>query len=104
MAILYTQAEYGASSGIPQLSARGVMVHINRQPPSGQSRRDRATKLRADGVRCRVCTGTGPEVPKVVLVTGAAFSGFTMDQLMCASLFPHPLTGYVLIINNNTVV
>ena len=28
---------------------------------------------------------------KVVPVTGAAFSGITMDQLMCASLSPHPL-------------
>ena len=28
---------------------------------------------------------------KVVPVTGAGFSGITMDQSMCASLFPYPL-------------
>ena len=33
----------------------------------------------------------GPVVHKVVRVTGAAFSGATMDQTMPASLFPHPL-------------
>ena len=33
----------------------------------------------------------GPVVLKVVRVTGAAFSGATMDQIMPASLFPHPL-------------
>ena len=30
-------------------------------------------------------------VLKVVPLTGAAFSGFTMDQLFCAFLFSHPL-------------
>ena len=40
--------------------------------------------------------GTGPVVLKVIPVTGAAFSGTTMDydQLICASLFPHPLYYY----------
>ena len=42
---------------------------------------------------CRESVGTGPVALKVVPVTGAgaAFSGFTMDQLMCTSLFPHLL-------------
>ena len=37
--------------------------------------------------------GTGPVVIvlKVVPVTGAIFSGFTLNQSMCASLFPRPL-------------
>ena len=40
----------------------------------------------------------------IVPVTGAAFSGIAMDQLMCASLFPHPLllacSGYI---NSNII-
>ena len=48
-------------------------------------------QLRTDDVHCRESAGTGSVVLKVVSVTGAAFSGFTMDQLMAASLFPHPL-------------
>ena len=35
--------------------------------------------------------GTEPVVLKVVPVTGAAILQVTVDQLMCASLFPHPL-------------
>ena len=33
-----------------------------------------------DGVHCQKFTGTKPVVLKAVPVTGAAFSGFTMDQ------------------------
>ena len=42
---------------------------------------------------CRESTGTGPTVLKIIPVTGAASSGMTvtMDQLICASLFLHPL-------------
>ena len=47
--------------------------------------------MRTDGVHCREAAGARPAVLKVVPVTGAAFSGITMDQLLCASLFPHPL-------------
>ena len=36
--------------------------------------------LRADGVHCRESGGTMPVVLKVILVTGAAFSGITMDD------------------------
>ena len=64
-------------------------VHIICRQTSGQSRVYQATQLRADGVHCREFAGTGPVVLKVVPVTGAAFSGFTMDHLMCVSLFPH---------------
>ena len=47
-------------------------------------------QLRTDGVHYRESTGTGPVVLKVISVTGAAIFQVTMDQLMCASLFPHP--------------
>ena len=40
----------------------------------------------------RDSAGTGPIVLNAVRATDAAFSGFAMDQIMCASLFsPHPL-------------
>ena len=41
--------------------------------------------------RLKRLNGIISTVLKVVLVTGVTFSGFTMDQLLCASLFPHPL-------------
>ena len=51
------------------------------------------TQLRTDGVYYRESAGTGPPVVlKVVRVTGAAYSGITMNQLICASIFPHPLS------------
>ena len=40
---------------------------------------------------CQESAGTGPAVLKVVPVTDAAILQVTMDQLICASLFPHPL-------------
>ena len=61
------------------------------QPPSGQSRVYQVTQLRTDSVHCRESASTGPVVLKIVPVMIATFSGITMDQLMCASLFPHPL-------------
>ena len=47
--------------------------------------------LRTDGVHCRESAGTRPVVLKVVPMSERFFSGITMDQLMCASLFPRPL-------------
>ena len=58
----------------------------------GQSRIYRVTQLRTDGVHCRESAGIGPVILKVVPVTGAAILQVTMDQLMCASLFLHPLS------------
>ena len=67
-------------------------IHLNRQPPSGQSRVNRVTHLGTDGVHhYQESTGTGPaEVVVLVLflvlvlvfkvvpvLAGAAFSGFT---------------------------
>ena len=48
--------------------------------------------MRTDGFHGQESAGTGPVVLEVVSVTGAAFSGFTMDQLICAAIFPHPLS------------
>ena len=64
-------------------------VHIiYGQPPSGQSRVNRVTQMRTDAVPCRKSAGTGPVVLKVVSVTDASFSGVTMNQFLCAYLFP----------------
>ena len=45
------------------------------------------TQLHTDGVHCREAAGGGSAILKVVPVTCAAFSGFTVDHLLCASLF-----------------
>ena len=66
-------------------------MYLNRHTPSGQSRVYRVTQLRTDGVHCGESAGTEPVALKVVPVTGAAILQVTMDQLMCASLFPYPL-------------
>ena len=50
----------------------------------------RDPQLRTGGVHCRESAGTGPVVLKVVPVTGAVSLKVTMNQLMCASLSPHP--------------
>ena len=72
---------------IPPDFRGGVHLFIfNRHTPSGQSRVNRVTQLRTDGVHCREFAGTGPVVLKVVQVTGAAILQVIMDQLMCASL------------------
>ena len=55
-----------------------------------QSRVDMVTQLRTNGVHCQTSTGTGHVILRVVPVTGAAFSGITMDQFLRSSLFPHP--------------
>ena len=53
------------------------------QPSSDQSRVYWVTQLCADGIHCRESAGKGLEVLiKLVRVTDAAFSGFTMDQFI----------------------
>ena len=42
-------------------------------------------------IYCLESAGAGRVVLKVVPVTGAAFSGITLNQLMSAFLFSHPL-------------
>ena len=78
--------------GIPPAFCGGVHLFIytaNRHWVSPEFYQ--VTQLRTDGVHCRESAGRGPVVLGVVPVTGAAFSGITMDQLMCASFFPQPL-------------
>ena len=92
--ILHTQAKPGAySRDSSRLPRRRPLIHLNRHTPSSQSRVYRVTELRTDGVHSRESAGTEPVVLKVVPVTGAAFLGVPTDQLMCASLFSHPLLG-----------
>ena len=92
--ILHTQGESDwlvLTHGIPPAFRDGVSNYVYRQSPSGRPQVYRVTQLRADGVHCREFAGTGPVVLKVVRVTSTTFSGITMDQSMCASLFPHTL-------------
>ena len=79
------------SRNFSRFPRRPPFIYLNRHTPSGQSRVDRVTQLRTDGVHCRESAGTGPVPPKVVPVTGAVILHVAMDQLMCASLFPRPL-------------
>ena len=87
--IFHTQAESDwlmvLTHGIAPAFRDGV--HTYHQPPSRQCRVNRVAQLRTDGVHRRKSAGTGPEV---VRGTGAAFSGVTMDQILCASLFRTP--------------
>ena len=64
-----------------------AFIYLNLQPTSGQSRVDPVVHLRTDCVHGREIAGVGPVVLKVIRVTGAAFSRFPMDQLLCASFF-----------------
>ena len=61
------------------------------------------THLRTDDVHCREAAGAGPVALKIVPATGAAFSGFTMDQLLCTSLFQHPLSIMKWDVNRSTL-
>ena len=74
---------------LPFSAAASICLY--RHTPSGQSRVYRVTQWRTDGVHSRESAGAGQVVLKVVPVTGAAFAGLTMGQLMYASRFPHPL-------------
>ena len=91
--ILHTQAESGAySRDSSRFPRRRPLIYFNRHSPLCQVRLYRAKHLRTNDVHCReFAGGTGSVVLKVVPVTGAAILQVTMDQLMSASLFPHPL-------------
>ena len=78
----------GTDSAVPPCDG----VHWYHQSPSGRSQVYRVTLLRTDGVHCRKSIGTGPVVLKAVPVTGAAFSGFTMNHDFMSS-FPTPTIG-----------
>ena len=56
---LHTQAESGAYLRNPsQFPRRRPFICLNGQTPLGQSRVNRVTRLRADGVHCREYAGT----------------------------------------------
>ena len=78
--------------GIPP--APHASVHIYRQPPyaigSVSSEKGHAIAYRWHSL-AGVCQHRARGPQGIVPVTGAAFSGFTIDQLMCASLFTHSL-------------
>ena len=90
LAHLHTQADSGAyflrdSSRVPR---QRPFIHLKLpytigSVPSLSGWRSLLTRV------CRHRAAV--EVLKVIPVTGAAFSGVTMDQLRCASIFPHPL-------------
>ena len=87
---LHTQTESGAySRDSSRFPRRRPFIYLNRHTPLGQSRVYRVTQLRTNSVHRRESASTGPVVLKVV--TDAAILQVTVDQLMCASLFPHPL-------------
>ena len=87
----YTQGESNAFSRDSSLfPRRRLFIYLNRHTWSGQSRVYRVPQLRTGGVHCRESASTGPVVLNVVSVTGAVSLKVTMDQLMCASFFPHP--------------
>ena len=79
--------------GIPP-AFRGGVLFLFRQPPPCQSRVYHVTQLHTNGVRCRKYAGRGLVNLKIVLLKGAAILQVTMDQLLCASLLPHPLYYY----------
>ena len=81
----------GTSLGKVFPVSAAASIYLHRHTPSDQSRVYGVTQLRTEGDHCREPAGTAPVVLKVIPVTGAAYSGITMDQLMCASLFPHPV-------------
>ena len=99
--ILHTQAESGAysmnSSRFPRRNPHVYTVNRHRASPEFFG-------LRTDGFHCRESTGAGPEVLKLVpvILTGAAFSGFTVDQLL-THLFPTPTIGCSGYINSHSM-
>ena len=66
-------------------------MYLNCHIPFSQPRVHRVTQLLTNGVHYGESASKGPVFLKIVPVTGAAILQVTMDQLMCASLFPHSL-------------
>ena len=72
---LHTHAESGVYSRAPlRPHTFRDGFHLFRQPPSGQSRVDRVTQLRTDGVHRQESADTVPVVLKADRVTVAAYS------------------------------
>ena len=77
--------------GIPPAFRDGVFLYTPSTVIISVPSLYQITQLRADGVHYLESAGTGPVALKVVPVKGAAFSGVTMDQIICAFLFPNTL-------------
>ena len=86
--ILHAQAESGAySRDSSQFPRWRPFLYLNRHMPSGQSRVYWVAQLRTDGVSLpRVCRHRASSLQDI----GRCLC-ITMEQLMCVSLFPHPL-------------
>ena len=90
--------------GNPPAFVTASIYTVNRHTPSYRSRVYQVTQLRYD-VHCRESVDTGLlKVVKVVPARGAAFSGITMDQFLCASLFSHPLNTIVILVQWTCVI
>ena len=70
------------------MSTAASIYYCQHHTPSGQSRVDRVTQSRTDGVHSRESVGTGPVVLKVVRGTGAAFAS-PWTKCSCPPLFSH---------------
>ena len=99
---LHTQAEsvnininingaYLFLTGFLPISA-AASIYLYRHTPSDQSRVDWVMQLRTHGVHCRESAGTGPVVPSVVPILGAALTGHHGPNNMPLS-FPPPTNG-----------
>ena len=73
-------------------------VQIHSQLPLSQYRVNQVTQLGTDGVPCRESAGTGPVVPNVISITGAAFAA-SHGPINVHLSFPPPL----FICNGNDV-
>ena len=66
-------------------------MYIYRQPPPGQLQFYGVTQLVTDGAHWLESADIGRVVPELIPESVVAFSCFTVDQCLCASLFPHYL-------------
>ena len=79
----------GLTHGIPPNFRGGVLLNI---PPSAiGSVLNLSGHVIVYDVHCRESASTRPVALKVVPATVAVFAGITMDQSVCASLFPYPI-------------
>ena len=92
MNIFYPDVKTGPYGILPDFHGGVHLLILKRHTSSGQSRIDRVTQVRTDGVHCRESAGTGPVVLKVVSITGAAFSS-PWTNYYYAPLFSTPTIG-----------
>ena len=90
--------------GISPVSRDGVHLFIPSTAIGSVPSLSQVAQLRADGVHCRESSGTRPVVLKVVPVTGAAFSGFTKDQIVMRISFITPFKHYWYVVDMSDIV